>query len=41
MHAYKNAPSELLTKLEAVEGHGSRVVRDVRKELVVQVEREL
>ena len=36
--AHGNAPSELLTELEAVESHGSR---DMRKELVVQVKKEL
>ena len=41
VHAYENALSELLTKLDAVESHGFKVVRDARKELVVQIEREL
>ena len=41
MHAYENALSELLTKLDAVESHGFKAVRDARKELVVQIEREL
>ena len=38
VHAYENAPSELLTELEAVESHGSKAVKDTRKELVVQIE---
>ena len=41
VHAYENALSELLTKLDAVESHGFKAVRDARKELVVQIEREL
>ena len=41
MHAYDNTFSELLTKLDAVESCGSKAVRDARKELVVQIEREL
>ena len=41
MHAYENALSGLLTKLDAVESYGSKAVRDTRKELVVQIEREL
>jgi hypothetical protein len=40
VHAYENALSELLTKLDAVESHGFKAVRDARKELVVQIERE-
>ena len=41
VHAYENARSELLTKLDAVESHGFKAVRDARKELVVQIEWEL
>ena len=40
VHAYGNALSELLTKLDAVESHGYKAVGDA-KELVVQIEREL
>ena len=39
--AYENALSELLTKWDAVESFGFRVVRDARKELVVKIEKEL
>ena len=41
VHAYENALSELLTKLDAVESFGFKAVRDARKELVVNIEREL
>ena len=41
MHAYENALSELLTKLDAVESFGFKAVRDARKELVDRIEREL
>jgi len=41
VYAYENALSELLTKLDAVESHGFKSVRDARKELVVQIEKEL
>jgi len=41
VHAYENALSELLTKLDAVESCGFKAVRDARKELVVKIEREL
>ena len=39
--AYENALYELLAKLDAVDSFGLKVVRDARKELVVQIEREL
>ena len=41
VYAYENALSESLTKLGAVESYESKAVRDVRKELVVQIEGEL
>jgi len=41
VHPYENALIELLTKLDGVESHGIKTVRDSRKELVVQIEREL
>jgi len=41
VYAYENALSELLTKLDGVESHGFKSVRDARKELVVKIEREL
>ena len=39
VHVYENAPSEPSTQLKAVESHGPKAVRDMRKESVVQVER--
>ncbi len=41
VHAYENALSELLTKLDAVESYGFKDIRGARKELVVQIERQL
>ena len=41
MYTYENALSELLTQLDAVESYGSKAVRDARKGLAVQIEREL
>jgi len=41
IHAYEHALSELLTKLDAVESFGFRGIRERRKEVVVQIEKEL
>ena len=41
MCAYENALSELLTGLDAVESYAPKAVGDVRKELVLQIAREL
>lgn len=41
IHAYENALSELLTKLDAVESFGFKGVREARKQLVVKIEKEL
>jgi hypothetical protein len=41
IHAYEHALSELLTKLDAVESFGFRGVRELRKEVVVKIEKEL
>ena len=40
VYAYENALSELLTKLDGVESREFKDVREARKELVVQIERE-
>jgi len=41
IHAYEHALSELLTKLDTVESFGFRGIRELRKEVVVQIEKEL
>ncbi|KAG8835460.1 hypothetical protein FRC17_003027 [Serendipita sp. 399] len=41
IHAYEHALSELLTKLDGVESHGFKGVREARKQLVVKIEKEL
>lgn len=41
IHAYDHALSELLTKLDGVESHGFKGVREARKQLVVKIEAEL
>ena len=41
MHPHENARSELLTELEAVVSHGSKAIRDGRRELATQIEGEL
>jgi hypothetical protein len=41
IHAYEHALSELLTKLDTVESFGFRGVRELRKEVVVKIEKEL
>jgi len=41
IHAYEHALSELLTSLDAVESFGFRGVRELRKEVVVKIEKEL
>ena len=41
IHAYEHALSELLTSLDAVESFGFRRVRELRKEVVVRIEKEL
>jgi len=41
IHAYEHALFELLTSLDAVESFGFRGVRELRKEVVVKIEKEL
>ena len=41
IHAYEHALSELLTRLDTVESFGFRGIRELRKEVVVQIEKEL
>ncbi|CAG8762121.1 17026_t:CDS:1, partial [Acaulospora colombiana] len=41
IHAYEHALSELLSKLDGIESHGFKGVREARKQLVVKIEREL
>ncbi len=41
IHAYEHALSELLTKLDTVESFGFRGIRELRKEVVVRIEKEL
>ena len=41
IHAYEHALSELLTNLDGVESFGFRGVRELRKEVVVKIEKEL
>ena len=41
IHAYEHALAELLTKLDAVESHGFKGVREARKRLVVSIEKVL
>ena len=41
IHAYEHALSELLTKLDTVDSFGFRGIRELRKEVVVQIEKEL
>jgi hypothetical protein len=41
IHAYEHALSELLTKLDTVESFGFRGIRQLRKEVVVKIEKEL
>lgn len=41
IHAYEHALSELLTKLDGIESHGFKGVREARKQLVVKIEKEL
>ncbi|KAG8828213.1 hypothetical protein FRC19_008329 [Serendipita sp. 401] len=41
IHAYEHALSELLTKLDGIESHGFKGVREARKQLVVKIEQEL
>ena len=41
VHAYEDALSELLTKLDGVERYGFKPVEDVKRGLVVKIEREL
>jgi BAG domain len=41
IHAYEHALAELLTKLDGVESHGFKGVREARKQLVVKIEKVL
>jgi hypothetical protein len=41
IHAYEHALSELLTKLDGIESHGFKGVREARKQLVVKIGKEL
>ncbi|PVF93646.1 hypothetical protein CPB86DRAFT_801093 [Serendipita vermifera] len=41
IHAYEHALSELLSKLDGIESHGFKGVREARKQLVVKIEKEL
>jgi hypothetical protein len=41
IHAYEHALSELLSKLDTIESHGFKGVREARKQLVTSIEREL
>jgi len=41
IHAYEHALAELLTKLDGVESHGFKGVREARKQLVVRIEKVL
>jgi hypothetical protein len=38
IHAYEHALAELLTKLDGIESHGFKGVREARKQLVVKIE---
>lgn len=41
IHAYEHALSELLSKLDTIESHGFKGVREARKQLVTSIEQEL
>ena len=41
IHAYDHALAELLTRLDGVESHGFKGVREARKQLIVKIEAEL